>query len=387
MNNNDAAIEQYKEYIVAYPENANAYANLAVVYERVNNLDLAIANYKKSLAKDNTNNDVKKKLARCYHTQKDYANALKYYDEILAANPDDYDTKANKALVLHAMEKYDEACVIYKELIEKQPNERLQANLISALIAQGNIFLDGGQYAKALPYFNDVISYDINESCGYYGLAKAYENMGSDSKATENYEKAIDISPDNAQFKADYEKFVAKNKAKNQPVKPDVVSQPSPKDEVKELADEESLIKSGDGFYNQKKYDDAIKKYTQATKIGEDNAVTYLKLGNLYKIKKDATNSSLNYQKALKIDPTYTDAWFNLGLVYAEVNNYADSKKCFARVINLNPNYAYAYYAMALAYEAEQNNVKAIEYYQSFIKINKDEKENKAVVDKINSLR
>jgi len=42
---------------------------------------------------------------------------------------------------------------------------------------------------------------------------------------------------------------------------------------------------------------------------------------------------------------------------------------------------------MALAYEAEQNNVKAIEYYQSFIKINKDAKENQSVINKINSLR
>jgi len=254
------------------------------------------------------------------------------------------------------------------------------------LIAQGDILLQNGEYQKAIGYFNDVISYDINESYGYYGLARTYDAMKSTSKAIENYEKAIEISPDNADYKADYQKFLVQNKLKAEPT--EAVSQPTaPKEEVKALDDEMSLIKSGDGFYNQKKYDEAIKKYNKALELNPSNEVTCLKLGNLYKIKKDAANSSLSYQKALKIDPEYTDAWFNLGLVYAEVGNYSDSKKCFARVITLNPDYAYAYYATALAYEAEKNNAKAIEYYQSFIKVNKDAKENQAVAEKINSLR
>ncbi len=47
MNKDDLAIEQYKQYIAAYPENPNAYANLGAIYDRQNNTDLAVYNYVK----------------------------------------------------------------------------------------------------------------------------------------------------------------------------------------------------------------------------------------------------------------------------------------------------------------------------------------------------
>jgi len=319
----------------------------------------------------------------------DYPNALKYYDEVLVVDSGNYDVKANKALVLHATERYNDAIVVYKELIVQQPNNRLQVNLESALSSQGYLLLEKGDNRSAISCFNEVIGYDVNEASAYHGLAQAYEKLNSIEKATENYEKAIDIEPDNKDYRSDYEKFIAKNKLKNNVVAEEKTKLPQPIVPKAQIVpdNEHALIKAGDSLYNQKKYDEAVMKYLQALGMNDNNATTCLKLGNLYKLKKDATNSSIFYQKALKIDPSYTDAWFNLGLVYAETGNYSDCKKCLSRVIVLDPSYTYAYYAMGLAYESEKNNEKAIEFYQRFANLNKDEKTNQDVINKINSLK
>lgn len=364
-------------------------------------MDLAIINYLKSLSKDNTNINIKKKLACCYHTQKNYTDALKYYDEILLADKEDYDTKANKALILHAMGKYDNSISLYKELLAKQPNVRLQANLESALTAQGDLFLEKGEYQKAVPYFNEVISYDVNEAYAYYGLAKAYEHLNSVSKALENYEKAMETDSDNKFYKEEYKRFreqkeiVNKNSIKEEktkeilkPSEKEILSNPiESKTEQNSVKNEKNLIQEGDEFYNKKDYDSAIKKYIQSLELNKDNSITCLKLGNLYKLKKDIHNASIYYQKAVSISPAYADAWFNLGLIYAEDGNYTDCKKCLNKVISLNPNYTYAYYAMGLAYEAENNKEKALEYYQKFVELDKDIKTKQDVINKINSLK
>src|SRR5574344_388354 len=52
MNRNDLAISEYKKYLAVFPDNAQAYCNLALVYKRGGNVDLAIINFAKCISKD-----------------------------------------------------------------------------------------------------------------------------------------------------------------------------------------------------------------------------------------------------------------------------------------------------------------------------------------------
>ena len=47
MNKNEEAVEQYKEYLTAYPDDADAYRNLGLVYKKMNNDELALFNFEK----------------------------------------------------------------------------------------------------------------------------------------------------------------------------------------------------------------------------------------------------------------------------------------------------------------------------------------------------
>ena len=54
------AIEQYKAYIKAFPNDANAYKNLGLVYKKQNDIELALFNLEKSYTLDPSDNDTKK---------------------------------------------------------------------------------------------------------------------------------------------------------------------------------------------------------------------------------------------------------------------------------------------------------------------------------------
>ena len=62
LDKNDEAIEQYKQYLVVFPEDANAYRNLGLVYKKIGNNDLALFNFEKSYSKDASNLETKKEL-------------------------------------------------------------------------------------------------------------------------------------------------------------------------------------------------------------------------------------------------------------------------------------------------------------------------------------
>ena len=94
----------------------------------------------------------------------------------------------------------------------------------------------------------------------------------------------------------------------------------------------EDFISEGDKNYKNNNFDAAIKDYQDALQLVPNDAVTLLKLGNIYKMKEDNTKAINFYQKAIIVNPDYTDGWFNLGLAYANENNLIESQKSFEKV-------------------------------------------------------
>lgn len=196
MNKNTEALEQYKQYVASFPNDGRAYKNMGLVYKRTKNYNLAIQNYEKAITLKADDADMKKDLASCYHTIKDYPNAIKYYDEVLAVDKDDYDVKINKAIAIHAMQKYEDAIALYSDILAVKSSDVVENNLTEALISQGHEDLKLHNYSKATDEFIKAISRGTKDSFAYYGLAKAYRGCKINDKATEYYEKAIEMDPE-----------------------------------------------------------------------------------------------------------------------------------------------------------------------------------------------
>lgn len=404
MGKNAAAIEEYNKYIKAFPNDANAYKNLGLVYKRQNNIDEALTNLEKAYKLDQSDNETKKELALCYHQKQDYINALKFYNLALASYPDNYELLANKALTLHAMNNYVAAIELYKQLLDKKDNERLKNNLASATISYAYSLYDKKDYGQAILYFEDAIELNPKEASAYFGYAQANDKMGCNDIALENYRKAVSLAPGNIEYNAALSEFTdncrmaaLKAEAKENAERvgdgeQTIINSASvDKKNVTENNDDKkdsyaTLIRSGDEAYKKKKYNEALDCYTKAVIYEPQDAVTLLKIANIYKLIGNNSKALSFYNKLILIDSTNSDAYFNKGLVYAAQKNYDEAIKCFEKVIQLSPDYPYAYYSLGMAYEQKGNTSKALDYYYLYSGIEQNEKMLNAVKEKIKSL-
>ena len=400
MGKNTEAVEEYKTYIKAFPNDANAYKNLGIVYKKQNEMDLALFNIEKAYTLDPSDNDIKKELGLCYHQKLDYINALKFYNMALASEPDNYELLANKALTLHAMNNYVAAIELYKRLLDEKSNDRIQSNLAAATIAYAYDLYDKKDYGQAILYFEDAIELNPKEASAYFGYAQANDKMGCYEVALYNYRKAVSLAPANLEYNTALGMFMtnhkmAEAKAQAETINKNVqttVNKPSIETEKISLTTTEqtmayeNLVKNGDDAYAKQQYNDALDYYTKAVVYAPQDKITMLKIANIYKLTGNNTKALSFYDKLISLDKNNTDAYFNKGLVLANQKNYDDAIKCFERVIQLSPDYPYAYYSLGMAYEQEGDTNKALEYYELYIGLEKDEKMINSVKQKITAL-
>ena len=393
------AIEQYKQYLLAFPDDANAYRNLGLVYKKQGNNDLALFNFEKSYSKDSSNIETKKELAYSYHTKKDYTNALKFYDFALKSEPDNMELLANKALTLHAMNNYVSAIELYKEILAIQPNERIEQNLAAASIAYAYNLYDKQDYGQAILYFEDAIEINDKEASAHFGYAQANAKMGCTNIALSAYEKAVSLSPSNLeyaqvlndyrnQYKTEISETIEKPEPQTEPVLQIIppIAEDAFKNTDTELSTYDILLKKGDDAYRQQKYEEAIDCYTKAVVFTPSDKITMLKIANIYKLLGNNAKAISFYDKIITIDENCSDAYFNKGLVFANQKKYDDAIVCFEKVIELSPEYPYAYYSLALTYELKDMPDKAIEYYHLYTGIETDSKMLSIVTQKIKEL-
>lgn len=81
--------------------------------------------------------------------------------------------------------------------------EKIKRSIASAYNNEGHSRLKRGSYNKAVDYFEKTLSCDPENSYAYYGIGHCYYHMGYRNrdielleKANVNYEKALEIDPD-----------------------------------------------------------------------------------------------------------------------------------------------------------------------------------------------
>ena len=273
--------------------------------------------------------------------------------------------------------------------------------MTKALVARGHELLEIEDYDTAMADFKLAIKEGYMDGYVYYGLAKIYRAQENNTKAAENYEKAISLDPDKTVYSAEYSDFISSlYKPKTTVQEPVSAETPLPvisienaekeaAETVKPKAEEpkpqqlaspvaikqnEDLILEGDKNLKNNNYDAAIKNYQDALQLVPNDAETLCKIGYIYKLKEDNVRAINYYQKSIIVNPDYTDSWFNMGLVYINENNFVEAQKSFEKVISLDTDYnsGYAYYALGRAMEAQGKKEDAIKNYKLFIKHSDD---------------
>lgn len=112
----------------------------------------------------------------------------------------------------------------------------------------------------------------------------------------------------------------------------------------------EQLVNEGDSLIGKAKYEEALKKYREASEMNPEKAVPHYKTGVAYYFLKDYKNAIDSYKKAIKIDPKMVKALNNLALIYDKQGEDAEAVIMYKRALDLEGDYQIARYNLAALY-------------------------------------
>jgi tetratricopeptide (TPR) repeat protein len=129
-------------------------------------------------------------------------------------------------------------------------------------------------------------------------------------------------------------------------------------------------FKLANGFFEQKKFDEAIKAYTRAIAANSKFADAHYGLGLAYKASPDLEKAISSWEKALKYDPTIYQAHAELANAYMAEDRYDDAVKEYTALIASKPNYVEAYFGLGTVLFQLTKYEEAIPNFEKAIQLN-----------------
>ena len=133
-------------------------------------------------------------------------------------------------------------------------------------------------------------------------------------------------------------------------------------------------IRLGDAYSSiPGNYDNAIVQYNRAIKLGFNNPVVYVKLGNAYIRKANYQAASSQCAEAIKRDVKYREAYSCVHKAFLAQPRGGDKAKDFyRRLIDANPQNELAIYHLGLIYVAQRRRNDAISQYNKLHALRSD---------------
>ncbi len=204
--NYGAAQREFERSIELDPNNVQAYLRLGQTYEVQGQTDLAIQRYQKAL-------DLQPKLAplatmigNLYLNKKDWGMARKYYAQALEADPNFAVANANMAWVdVQQGKNLDVA------LGRAQRAKSLMPDVPSVSDTLAWVMYQKGNYAAAVPLFQECVQKSPDSSQFHYHLGLALIATGQKAKGREQLESALRLKLDSADAQQAQQSLAAAN--------------------------------------------------------------------------------------------------------------------------------------------------------------------------------
>ncbi|MCX5709631.1 MAG: tetratricopeptide repeat protein [Candidatus Omnitrophica bacterium] len=126
---------------------------------------------------------------------------------------------------------------------------------------------------------------------------------------------------------------------------PAAVSPAAPKDKI-EQAREGRL--TGDSFFMEGKYDEAIREYDRSIGMNPNDAIAFNNRGVAYNNKFDQATAIANFDKAIKLDPGLAETHYNRADALAYLGKNEEAKAGFTEAIKLDPGDSASYNGRAI---------------------------------------
>ena len=397
------------------PKDAEAHANLGVVYQKQKRYNEALAEYKKAEALNPSNINTKINIGTLYQEQKKYDSAITTYNSILQMQPQNPKVLVYKAECYKNLKRNDEAVAIYKEALAVDPsNAAIKAALFDLLkntMSTEDVLaylyknvqnspMNAAAYYEfayelhkankiddAITYYLQSIKMDNNNIDAYINLSQAYRQKKNYTDAYNIIKKAQSIAPANELVQKQYkiaESEYSLNKYNNASNLFQSGDYQKAIEEYKKIdpPTADSLLGIAAAYQSLSDNNNATFYYKKAMELDSKNSDIPYYIASLYAYADDLTNAQTYLQMSLNKNPNNTKAkelssFISEKLtedILANAVNLYDSKKYteaiaeFDKVLKLNSSNSTVYYYRALAYDAINNYQKAISDYKSTLK-------------------
>jgi len=214
----------------------------------------------------------------------------------------------------------------YKALELDSKNSYARINL-------GHLYLQRGEYLRALDQFEIANTIKSDDPILQFNLGVTYKEMGDKTKAREHYEKALELKPD-----------------------------------YYEVLNNLGILEIEDG-----NIDKAIQIFEKAIRITRDASLAYYNLGNAYIKAGRYAEAEQSFRNALKYNPGHIKSMVNLANTLALKKDYEGAVKAFIHVLDVNPDHINTHYNLGLIYMNNLNKPKdALYHFKRVLEINPD---------------
>jgi serine/threonine protein kinase/Tfp pilus assembly protein PilF len=198
-----------------------------------------------------------------------------------------------------------------------------------------------GRHQEAINYYKQALTLRREDGKALSGLVGAYYDLGDDflkrgrhESAAGAFQQVLDVRPN----------------------------------------DVPANVRLGDAYSGiPENYDKAIEQYNRAIKLGFDNPVVYVKLGNVYIGKANYQAASSQCAEAIKRDVKYREAYSCAHKAFlAQPRGDDKAKDFYRRLIDANPQNELAIYHLGLIYVAQRRRNDAISQYNKLQALRSD---------------
>ena len=190
LNQDNEAIESYKEAIIIYPDIPDLYNNLGAVYKKIGENKLALKNYEKAIKLKNNYKDANLNIANVYQEIGEIQKAIIIYEKLIQNNNNDYVSLYNLGVAYLNINENDKALKIFQESNKILPTPHTQNNI-------GLIFLKKNMTQEALKSFSEAIKIDKTVLEPYLNIHKVLIDQGRNIESLNFTKKLIKEFPNN----------------------------------------------------------------------------------------------------------------------------------------------------------------------------------------------
>jgi len=219
------------------------------------------------------------------------------------------------------------------EEVEKEAQKERELFPEATLLKSGGALIEAGKPDEAEVLFKQAIQKNPYYADAYFGLGRAYTNMGLYERAIKEINKAIELNP----YRAAYPEGLG-------------------------------LV-----YFAMGQFEEAIRQYKKAAALGpEEPAMHSYRLGAAYEEKGSLDEAALCYKKSVELEPEFVHAWYALGTVYGKMEKWNEAIRSFEEALQVRPDYAPAHHGLGRALALQGSTRRAALHLQQYLDLSED---------------